>query len=134
MFKNKYSKFTCLLLASIIFVIAISVSLVHAESPLDGYNDYKPSYIVSISAQQELDEVNTGTEDIEEYEFYIKGMTCADCEVKVKEALLKCSGVKDVSSSHEDGYTVIEADNGKMDANEIIGAVAKAGYTVIEED
>jgi copper chaperone CopZ len=134
MFNNKFINFGHLSLASIIFGMAISVSLVHAELPLDSYNDSTPTYIVSISAQQEIAEGNTGAEDIEEYGFYINGMTSANCEVKVRDALLKCAGVKDVFTSLDDGFTIIEVDNGKMNSEEIISAIGKAGYEIIEDE
>ncbi len=135
MFKHKYINFGFFSLVSIMIGIAISVSYVTAEPQLENYSDTTQSYIIHISDQQELSEENINIEeDIEEYGFYVKGMTSTNCEVKVKDALLKCAGVHDVSTSHEDGYTVIEADNRKMDANEIIGAVEKAGYKVIEEE
>lgn len=127
MFKNRFMNFGYLSLISVIFGIVISASFVKAEYPSDSYND-------STSAQQELDEGNTGEEELEEYEFYIKGMTCANCEVKVKDALLACAGVKKASVNHEDGYAVIEANAEMIDADEIIGAVGKAGFAVIEEE
>lgn len=134
MFENKYLNFGYLSLTAIIFGIVFSVSLVNAESPLDSYNGPTPSYIIPTSAQQELAEGDTEEEELEEYEFHIKGMTCANCEVKVKEALLKCAGVKNAYSSHEDGYTVIEVIPGKIDGDEVTSAVEKAGFTVIEEE
>ncbi|MCR4290234.1 MAG: cation transporter [Candidatus Scalindua sp.] len=134
MFKNKYLNFGYLSLVTVVFAIVISISLVNAESPLDNYNDPTLPYVVSISAQQEPDEGNTEEEGSEEYEFYIKGMTCANCEVKVKKALLKCAGVKTASVSHEEGYAVISANSDLMDYDEIVGAVKNAGFTVLDEE
>jgi len=133
MLVNKYLNFGYLSLVAVIFGIVISVSFVNAESPLDSINDSTPSYIIPVFTQQELAKGNIEEEELEEYEFYIKGMTCANCEVKVTEALLKCAGVKDAQSDHEDGYTVVEAIPEKIDAVEITSAVEKAGFTVIEE-
>ena len=79
-------------------------------------------------------EENAEEEELEEYELYIKGMTCANCEVKVKEALLNCSGIKNAWVSHEEGSAVIEADSDLMDYDEIAGAVENAGFTVIDEE
>ena len=134
MFVNKYLNFGYLSLAAIIFGIVISVSLVKAESPLDSYSNSLPYYIVPVSAQQEPAEENAEEEELEEYELYIKGMTCANCEVKVKEALLNCSGIKNAWVSHEEGSAVIEADSDLMDYDEIAGAVENAGFTVIDEE
>ena len=134
MFENKYVNFGFISLASIIFGIVISASFVKAESPLGSYNDSTQSYIIPTSAQQELTEVNTEGEESEEYEFYIKGMTCGECEVKVKNALLACSGVKDASVSHEEGYAFIDANSDLMDYDEIVDAVKNAGFTVIDEE
>jgi Copper chaperone len=134
MFKNKYLNFGYLSLASVVFAIVISISLVNAESPLGNYNDPTLPYVVSISAQQERAEENTEEEESEEYEFYIKGMTSANCEAKVKKALLKCAGVKTASVSHEEGYAVIGANSDLMDYDEIVGAVKNAGFTVLDEE
>ena len=135
MFKNKYLYFCYHSLAAVVFGIVISISLVNAESPLDNYNDPTRPYVVSISAQQqELAEGSTEEEESEEYEFYIKGMTCANCEVKVKKALLACAGVKTASVSHEEGYAVIGANSDLMDYDEIVGAVKNAGFTVVDEE
>ncbi|KHE90950.1 MAG: cation transporter [Candidatus Scalindua rubra] len=135
MFKNKYLNPGYLSLATVVFAIVISISLVNAESPLDNYNNQTLPYVVSISAQQERDEGGSEEEeDSEEYEFYIKGMTCGSCEVKVKEALLKCAGVKTASASHEEGYAVIGANSDLLDYDEIVRAVKNAGFTVLDEE
>lgn len=72
--------------------------------------------------------------ELEEYEIRIKGMTCADCEEKLKVALLKCSGVKTAWASHSEGIAVIEADDSKIDGDEIVDAIEKIGFTYVDEE
>ncbi len=134
MFENKYLNFGYLSLAAVVFGIVISISLVNAESPIGSDNDSTQSYVMPTSTEHELAEGSTEGGELEEYEFYIKGMTCGDCEAKVKKALLACTGVKNATVGHEDGYAFIEANSEMIDADEIIGAVKKAGFTIIEEE
>lgn len=52
----------------------------------------------------------------------------------IKEALLKCSGVKTALVSHIEGNAVIEANVDMVDGNEIIAAIEKAGFSFVEEE
>ncbi|MHC4307069.1 MAG: heavy-metal-associated domain-containing protein, partial [Planctomycetota bacterium] len=71
-------------------------------------------------------------EGLEEDEISINGMTCANCEAKVKGALLKCSGVKTAWVSHIEGNAVIEVDDDAINGDEIVAAIEKAGFTFVE--
>lgn len=131
MFKKKLIHIGNFSVVSIILGIMLSVSFVKADSWIESNYDNTQSYTVE-KVSTHAQEPTEG--ELEEYEFYIKGMSSADCEVKVTDALLKCAGVKSVLTSHEDGYTVIEADNSELNSEEIISAVAKAGYEIVEEE
>ena len=150
MFLNKFLNFGYLTVISIIFGIIVSTSLVMAGSPLQSNSDYT---LLKINdelhtpqeheqASENVEEEDLQTEELEEleelegleeYEISINGMTCANCEVKVKEALLKCSGVKTAWVSYLEGGAGIEADTDMIDADEIVAAIEKAGFTYVEE-
>lgn len=134
MFSKKFLSFEYLSLISIILVAM--VSNVKAESSFQGNNDLTQFYAIEKTSATEEDkpaQENIEGEELEQYELVIKGMTCADCEVKVKEALLKCTGVKNAQVSYKEGIAVIEA-SADIDADEIVDAVKKAGFTVVEEE
>jgi len=145
MFLNKVLNFGYLSVISIVFGITMSTSFVKADSPLQSNNNYtllKINEELNIPQEHEQAGKNVEEEDLsveeleglEEYEITINGMTCANCEAKVKEALLKCSGVKTAWVSHIVGNAVIEANVDMIDVNEIIAAIEKAGFAYVEEE
>ena len=144
MFLNKFLNFGYLTVISIIFGIIVSTSLVMAGSPLQSNSDYTllkindelhtPQEHEQASENVEEEDLQTEElEELEEYEIAIDGMTCTNCEDKVKEALLKCSGVKTAWVSYLEGGAGIEADTDMIDADEIVAAIEKAGFTYVEE-
>ena len=52
----------------------------------------------------------------------------------MKEALLKCAGVKTALVSHKEGNAVIEADVDMIDSDEIVNAIEEAGFSFVEEE
>ena len=145
MFLNKFLNFGYLTVISIIFGIIMCTSLVMAGSPLQSNSDYT---LLKINdelhtpqeheqASENVEEEDLQTEELEgldEYEISINGMTCANCEAKVKEVLLKCSGVKTAWVSHIEGSAVIEADVDMVSGDEIVAAIEKAGFSYVEEE
>jgi len=143
MFKNKLLKYGCHSVISIIFGITMSMAFVMADTPLQSNSDFT---ILMINeevrthqgheqAEENADEKDLQAEELEgleEYEISISGMTCANCETKVKGALLKCSGVKTAWVSHIEGNAVIEVNEDMIDGDEIVAAIEKAGFTFIE--
>jgi len=135
MFENKYLNLGYISVASFIFGIVISVSFVKAESSLESNIDSSQSYTIekiATSEEKESDQEDIGEGELEEFEIRIKGMTCVNCENTVKEALLKCAGVKTALVSHEEGNAVIEADVDMIDGDEIVNAIEKAGFSFVE--
>ncbi|MHC4183909.1 MAG: heavy-metal-associated domain-containing protein, partial [Planctomycetota bacterium] len=64
----------------------------------------------------------------------IKGMTCGGCANRVKGALTECTGVKDAQVNHKDGKAVVQVENGKANAQKLIEAVEKIGFSASECD
>ena len=144
MFLNKFLNFGYLSVVSIVFGITMSTAIVKADSSLQGNNDYTVLKInEELNTHQEHEQAGENVEEeglqaeglgrLEEYEIAIDGMTCTNCEDKVKEALLKCSGVKTAWVSYLEGGAGIEADTDMIDADEIVAAIEKAGFTYVEE-
>ena len=145
MFKNKYLKRGYLSVIIIVFGITISASLVKAGSSSQSDSDYTLLKVnEELSTHQEHEQAEENVEEeglpaeelygLEEYEISINGMTCANCEAKVKEALLKCSGVKTAWVSHIEGKSVIEVNEDMIDVDEIVAAIEKAGFSYVEEE
>jgi copper chaperone CopZ len=61
-------------------------------------------------------------------------MTCGKCEDAIKAALMGCDGVKDAKVSHKEANAVVKANIYEADYDELIEAVEKAGFSVVEED
>ena len=60
----------------------------------------------------------------------IKGMTCSKCEDAIRDAFLKCNGVKDARVSIEEAEATIKVDIFKVDVNELKEAAEGTGYSV----
>ena len=60
--------------------------------------------------------------------FTVTGMTCAACAARVEKAAGQVTGVKQADVNLLAGTMAIEADD-NLDAQEIIKAVQKAGYS-----
>lgn len=102
MFTNKYLNLGYLSIMSVVFIIAINVS--------SGF-------------------VYAGPENEEEVVLNVEGMTCGACEDIVKSQLLKVDGVKDASADCKKDKAVVKVEGGKVNVDELIQAVEKAGFS-----
>lgn len=59
----------------------------------------------------------------------VTGMMCMHCEAHVNKAVKEAFGVEDVVSSHENGTTVIHAQE-KLDEDKLREVITEAGYEV----
>jgi mercuric ion transport protein len=63
-------------------------------------------------------------------ELAVKGMTCASCELHIENEVKKLPGVSFVKASYDQGSTIVEFDEKKVDKNKIIAAINITGYKV----
>ncbi len=63
----------------------------------------------------------------------VKGMTCGSCTSAVTKALQATQGVKDVAVDLDSGNATIRFDEGAASLSELRGAVARAGYEVVDK-
>ena len=63
-------------------------------------------------------------------EYTVTGMTCAHCEMSVKEEVSELEGVQDVAVSASTGRLVITSDAALDDAA-VFAAVDEAGYSAV---
>jgi copper chaperone CopZ len=69
----------------------------------------------------------------ESVEFKIKGMTCVGCESHVTNAISELHGVGEVQASFKEGNAIVKYDPNKVAKDQIIEAINKTGYKVIEK-
>ena len=67
-----------------------------------------------------------------EVTYHVEGMTCDDCEQSVQKGVNQLEGIKLVEANHEDSTTRVVFDPTKTDSKQIIAAIEKRGYKVVE--
>lgn len=66
--------------------------------------------------------------------FYVKGMTCASCELLIERKLKKVPGVLSVHSNYRSGFTVVKMDvENPPSAADVEAAIEEAGYSLTEK-
>ncbi len=58
----------------------------------------------------------------------ITGMTCGHCQVKVEQALKGVSGVYSAVIDLPDGEAEVDFEDDRVTTDQLVAAVAKAGY------
>ncbi|WP_366938424.1 mercuric transport protein MerTP, partial [Algoriphagus sp.] len=66
-------------------------------------------------------------------ELSVKGMTCSGCEAPVTNSIGKLDGVNEVKTSYKDENTVVKYDPKKVNRTQIVEAISKVGFKVIED-
>ena len=61
-------------------------------------------------------------------EYQVTGMTCAHCEMSVREEVSEVAGVDDIQVSAQTGKLVVSGSDDIDDA-QVLAAVEEAGYT-----
>ncbi len=138
MFKNLKS--ICSILFTIIFVFALSFSTLQACEDDSNCNEPCGSKKCEIKNNNECclakksKQLSTSESGSEQVVLNVKGMTCGGCANRVKGALVECAGVKDAQVSHKDGKAVVQVEKGKVNAQKLIEAVEKVGFSASECD
>jgi copper chaperone CopZ len=63
-------------------------------------------------------------------EYQVTGMTCAHCEMSVREEVSKIPGVEGIQVSSQTGRLVVTGSAGVDDA-QVLAAVDEAGYSAV---
>lgn len=63
----------------------------------------------------------------------VQGMTCTGCETSIKLAVKKIAGVKKVDASFSDETATVTINPEKVQAQQIIEAINKIGYTASQK-
>jgi len=61
--------------------------------------------------------------------YSVEGMTCTGCEKTINYAVGELEGVTEVTSSHEEKYTLVTYDSGLVKEEDIEKVITGKGYT-----
>ena len=75
--------------------------------------------------------VIVSSNDVQELNFEIKGMTCGSCEEHVKHAVNELPGIVEVTANYQEGTAMVKYDKNKTDKQTIVDAINETGYTVV---
>jgi len=65
--------------------------------------------------------------------FRVEGMTCDHCEMSIKKGVEELEGIKVVEANHEDSTAHVVFDPSSTGKEEIIAAIEKRGYQVVQK-
>ncbi len=63
--------------------------------------------------------------------FQVPDMTCSNCAMKLEALEDVLNGVKEINASYHKLEMVVEYDESKLTADQIVAAVKKKGYTAV---
>ncbi len=64
----------------------------------------------------------------------VKGMHCPSCASMIRKTVRKIEGVEEVNANHESGKVIILFDPAKKPMENVVKAIKRMGYKVIEDD
>ncbi len=67
-----------------------------------------------------------------EFVYHVEGMTCDHCEQSIQKGVNELAGITLIEANHEDSTAHVVYDPAQTNANEIIVAIEKRGYHVVE--
>lgn len=64
--------------------------------------------------------------------YHVEGMTCDDCEMSIRKGVNELEGIESIEANHEDSTAHVIFDPSKTDSKQIIAAIERRGYHVVE--
>ncbi len=92
-----------------------------------------PYYSQVFYPQVDQQVIIVSSDNVQELNFDIKGMTCTGCEVHLKHAVNKLPGILEVTANYEEGTAYVRYDNSKINKQAIVDAIDATGYKVVTE-
>jgi len=90
------------------------------------------SHIFYSNSNAEKQVVYVSESNVSEVNYSIQGMTCAGCEAHIENEVNKLEGILEVDANYETSKAFVKFDKSRVTANEIVGAIGKTGYKIIE--
>ena len=72
--------------------------------------------------------------DINHIKFYIRGMTCLNCQMKIQKKLEQMKGVSDVKVSYDKSTAEIAYHSKEISVDTLKNAIEQMGYTVLSDE
>jgi copper chaperone CopZ len=63
--------------------------------------------------------------------FSVPDMTCSNCSMKLESIEDELAGIKEINASYHKQQMIVEYDENKVSAEQIIAAAKKKGYTAV---
>lgn len=90
-----------------------------------------PSYIQIFYPKVDQQVIIVSSDNVQEFNFNIEGMTCTGCEEHLKHAVNKLPGIIEVTANYEEGSAKVRYDKSKTNKTAIIDAIDATGYKVV---
>ncbi|MCZ6593818.1 MAG: mercuric transport protein MerTP [Bacteroidetes bacterium] len=90
-----------------------------------------PYYSQIFYPQVDQQVIIVSSDNVEEINFNIEGMTCTGCEQHVKHAVNKLPGILEVTANYEERSANVRYDKSKTNKQAIIDVIDATGYKVI---
>jgi copper ion binding protein len=91
---------------------------------------YSHMFYPNSNAEKQV--VYVSESNVSELTYSVEGMTCTGCEAYIENEVNKLEGILEVDANYETSKAFVKFDNSKVSANEIISAIGKTGYKIIE--
>ena len=90
------------------------------------------SHMFYSNSNAEKQVVYVSESNVSQLTYSIQGMTCTGCEAHIENEINKLEGILEVDANYETSKAFVKFDNSKVGADEIVSAIGKTGYKIIE--
>jgi len=98
------------------------------------FPSYSHIFYSNFNHQDSSPFIEQDTTTVVKVELAVKGMTCTGCEAYIEHEIRQLNGIKNVDASYDKGTTAVEYKSVKVSLQQIIEAINKTGYKVIENE
>lgn len=91
-----------------------------------------PFYAHIFYPNTESNTIIVESDNVQQAEFTIDGMTCTGCEEHIKHAVSEVPGFIEVTASYEEGKATVKFDKTKSTIQDVMAAINETGYTVTD--
>ncbi|NOZ61892.1 MAG: mercuric transport protein MerTP [Calditrichaeota bacterium] len=92
-----------------------------------------PYYAPVLIADNTSSAAYATSENFQQVDLNIEGMTCAGCEATINQAVSTVPGVVKVTSDYKTGQAVVKIDSSKASLDSIVAVINRSGYRVVGE-
>lgn len=93
-----------------------------------------PYYSHIFYPKTESNVIVVNSNNVQEVNFEISGMTCQGCEEHIKNAVAQLPGFIEATADHTTGKATVKFDKTKTSLEDVVKAINVTGYTVIKQE